>query len=52
MPAEEEGVLVSKTVSGIEIHVPLEELECIVEIEPVSGRARDVRPHAGRAVHS
>ena len=38
-------MLVIKTVNGTEIRIPLEELESIVEIEPVSGREREVPPH-------
>jgi hypothetical protein len=38
-------VLVIKTVSGAEIHIPLQDLESITEIEPVSGEERDVPPH-------
>ena len=37
-------MLVIKTVSGIEIRVPLEELESIAEVEP-SGQEREIPPH-------
>jgi hypothetical protein len=38
-------VLVIRTKSGAELRVPLEELESITEVEPVSGTERAVPPH-------
>ncbi len=38
-------MLVIKTRSGSEIRIPLDDLESISEIEPESGKARDVPPH-------
>ena len=39
------SVLVIKTVSGTEIRIPLNDIETITEIEPVSGEEQDVPPH-------
>ena len=38
-------MLVIKTVSGAEIRIPLQDLDSIAEIEPLSGELRDVPPH-------
>ena len=38
-------MLVIRTKSGMEIRLPLTELESITEVEPVSGDERQVPPH-------
>ena len=40
-----DDVLVIKTVSGVEIRIPLNEVDSITEIEPTSGDEREVPPH-------
>jgi hypothetical protein len=39
------SVLVIRTVSGVEIRVPLHDVETLVEIEPATGEEREVPPH-------
>ena len=38
-------MLIIKTVGGAEIRIPLDDVESIVEIEPGSGKEREVPPH-------
>jgi len=38
-------MLVIRTVSGVEIRLPMEELGSITEIEPTSGVEREIPPH-------
>ena len=38
-------MLVIRTKSGTEIRLPLEEIESITEVEPMSGDERQVPPH-------
>ncbi len=38
-------MLVIKTVNGVEIRIPIAEVESVVEIEPTSGAERAVPPH-------
>jgi len=38
-------MIVITTKHGAEIRIPLDDVESIVEIEPVSGQERDVPPH-------
>jgi len=38
-------MLVIKTVAGVEIRVPLDEIESIIEYEPATGGEREPPPH-------
>ena len=38
-------MLVIRTISGVEIHLPVDELDSITDTEPTSGAKRELPPH-------
>jgi hypothetical protein len=38
-------LLIIRTVNGVELRIPLDQVESITEVEPVSGSEREPPPH-------
>jgi hypothetical protein len=38
-------MLVIRTTQGVEIRIPIDQVDTIIEIEPSSGAERDIAPH-------